>query len=418
MFHDYVSTPNKNNVRNTFFTSQMSRQAHSDDVERQRNEIIVRRSYLPEPNNIVSSRFRSEIAELPAEFNIDGTPMTISVQMLRDNGVNPFGTLAAFFRERIRARAFQAGVDPNSIRGFLSAVNETNGSYHTHDDLIRIYGLTAEHLADVMVLIQESNMEVDITDVVWEFQIFREHRAGEKTRIPAFWKDVKTRVLWNTPDNINCMLYSLTFLRDGMTKRFLNRPQQHINESLRMMGILNWEKMEPLSKLKEVLHLTQFKDKQIIVVNGVSTLRKPVPDHHIFTGHDFFPTYKLDADGNPTNKQTDKDMLYLYYDMEKNHVAGIMYMPTFVRNKFGASAMWCHNCLYYVVSTLTEHDCDGPDERKIKSQQKKDNEAFKKNLKPCKECGEIGEHQCPFLTCQSCSSQFKRSFRFAHSRFR
>lgn len=388
-----------------------------EEVNRQRDEIIERRSYLPERHNYVSSRFRSEVVELPAQFNIDGTPMAISVTMLRDNGVNTFGILAAFLRERIRARAFQAGVvDHSSIRGFLSAVNEDNGSYHTHDDLIQIDGLTAEHLSDVMLMIQESNMEVDITDVVWEFQIFRQRRVGEKTRIPTFWKDVKTRVLWNTPDDINCMVYSLTFLLDGMTKRFLNRPQQHINESLRMMGILNWEKMEPISKLKEVLHLPKFKDKQIIVVNGIRTLRKPVPAHHIFTGHDFFPTFKLDADGNPTNKQTDKNMLYLYYDMEKNHVAGIMHMPQFVKNKYGATT-WCHSCLYYVVSTLIEHDCEnGLDVKKVKSQQKKDNEAFKKNLKPCKECGEIGEHQCPFLTCKSCSSQFKRSFRFTHSR--
>jgi hypothetical protein len=258
-------------------------------------------------------------------------------------------------------------------------------------------------------MIQESNMEVDITDVVWEFQIFREHRVGEKTRIPTFWKNVKTRVLWNTPDDINCMVYSLAFLNDG--RHYSGRPQQHINESLRMMRILNWEKMEPLSKLKEVLHLPKFKDKQIIVINGIRTLRKPVPEHHIFTGHDFFPTYKLDADGNPTSKQTDKNILYLYYDMEKNHVAGITHMPQFVRNKCGTQTMWCHSCLFFVNAQVIQHDCDCLDEKKINSQQKKDNEAFKKNLKPCKECGEIGEHQCPFLTCQSCSSQFKRKYR-------
>ena len=381
-----------------------ARTAHYEEVDRQRNEVLRRRQ------NTVSSVVTrpptsAEIVELPIEFNLDGTPMTISVQMQRDNGHNPFGTIAAFLRDRIRARALAAGVDPSSIRGFLSAYNDDNGSNHTHDDLIFISGLTEEHLADVMYMIQESNMEVDISDIIWEFQIFRERRVGEKTRVPPFWNDIKTRILWNTPDHVNCMAYSLTFLNRGR-KNFTTRPQQHINESLNIMRLLNWGKMEPLSRLKEVVQLPIFKSKQIIVVNGVRCLRKPVPSHHIFTGDDFTPTFLPD-----TNKQSDKDMLYLYYDMEKNHVAGIMHMPQFVRSfKKITSLNWCHKCLYFTYG-YTTHNCDGDDERRILTEQQKEKEAFKKSLIACKQCGEFGEHICPFNTCRYCCSKYKKRLR-------
>lgn len=166
------------------------------------------------------------------------------------------------------------------------------------------------------------------------------------------------------------------------------------------MTRLHWDKNEPLSRLEEVVLLPEFKKCQIIVINGMSKLKKPVMENHIFTGEDFEPVLE-------NGVETDKDRLYLYYDVEKSHVAGIKKMKAFIEKRH-THFRWCHGCMY-MVNSVTTHNCDGPDERKILTDARQAYTERKKERVKCEKCGEFGGHICQYVNCKHCTTTFNKA---------
>jgi hypothetical protein len=72
---------------------------------------------------------------------------------------------------------------------------------------------TMESMLDRLV---NSNEDISPYDIVWSIQLVWPDFVGAKCRIPTWWpnrkKDKNWSRLWNTPDNVNCLAYSLVHL--------------------------------------------------------------------------------------------------------------------------------------------------------------------------------------------------------------
>lgn len=163
------------------------------------------------------------VVELNPQYTDGGRLSTVTVLVERNaNDERIYEVLARIFRARIIERVRLAGLNPNAVRGLLSVENRTNGVAITHENVISITGLTEEHLLDILDQITTSNNDAELLDLVWIFHL--SGTVAGRTRIPKWWPKACYQILWNTPDNINCMIYSLVYMKWNTQKRFTARP--------------------------------------------------------------------------------------------------------------------------------------------------------------------------------------------------
>ena len=321
-----------------------------------------------------------------------GRPTMLAYRTMIVGSDDEEGRMAAFIREDIVREARILQIDPLSLIGYLTIENAENGLTTNVGRYVNYTQITRGKIEGLMIRVGESNNVPDFEDLIFRFHILVNPVAGGKVAKPKWWPKLCLPILWETPDDLNCMIFSLVYLMWNTKKNFKARPKRAEKISKEIMEKLEWQKIEPVSKLENVVKLDDFKKCKIVLIDGITNLNKPVQEHYIWTGED----YQLDLyKGTPS----DKNLLYLYYDMEKQHVAGIKKMKAFIDRKHPMN-FWCHKCLY-AIQANRRHNCDESDSRRD----------LKTRTKTCKYCNEIVHddkkidkhlhHNCPFQ-CKSC----------------
>lgn len=93
--------------------------------------------------------------------------------------------------------------------------------------------------------------------------------------------------------------------------------------------------------------------------------------------------------------------LYLYHDVQNNHVVGSIFIPKLCERTFNEAWKWCFNCHYCYNSKHVTHDCND------------ENRADKIKTTVCKKCNAshiVGQHgNCPLIKCKTCEGHYARN---------
>jgi len=353
----------------------------------------------------VVDRRPNEIDVVDVERDELGRLTMVAVKMVESNGTDPFGAIA----ERLKGEIGANTQNLNQLQIILRMYVDAGPGSAQSEDVLRVNEINGEKIEELMKNISQSGEEAVLYDMVFVADIIRNgFSAAGKTTKPSWWPRTCLPILWNTPDHLNCMLFSLVYLKWGVLKRYSAFPGRAVKKCFEMQMMIEWGIKEPITRLAEIIKMDEFKTNQIIVVVGMSNLKKPIPQCYVFQGEDFEPVLKKcirkDEKGNDREfeEETEKHKLYLYYDVEKEHIAGINHMVKLVDSKHH-NYTWCHKCLY-ATEQGKRHYCDGRDEKRIISEAKKQE---KKMTQQCQKCGVFGDHRCPFKSCQQCSAKYK-----------
>ena len=369
------------------------------------------------PRAVQLQRLRSnEFVEEPIDRTPDGRPLTVSVRVLRvRNEEILMGDLVRFLKQQLRTHLTQQGVIQwEMVEGWLGVQNRDTGASHLHENRMRISGITVEHLTNVMEMLQESNQELDLETLVVSFQIYLEIVASGRTVKPSWWPKLsktmsKWNILWDTPDDVNCIAYSLQYLMQrskrgkAATKYFREDDKQGkrkeaairsgIRDSKALMKELGWGKIVDLERISDFIKI--YSEFEVVVLTEAGLKSSPLK---VFTGEDF---KIVDEENDVRNMKR----LYLFYECLKAHMVGVPAVTSIVNGFFGKRTdsgkyKWCVQC-HYAIHEDYVHNHDSEDE---KLERKK-----YASSKPCHKCNVVGEHNCPLVQCISCMAIYGKN---------
>jgi len=285
-----------------------------------------------------------------------------------------------------------------SVRGKLIANNEINGSTTGFtagfSDLEEI---NSDALADIFLQIQQSNLDILITDIEWSFLISPNSIvAGGAQRIkpPSWAPAVKLRNTW-LGWGVNCAAYALNYLMNYVKRDYSRSLARATEDAQLLQQKLGWGEFIAIADIKDFVDL--YDDYRVTVIHPSILQTSPT---WIFTGKRWTADFTI-------NRRCPEKALYLVYDIEQRHFAATKSPAELInRYKHTKAYSWCYSCDvgYY---TVTGHVC--PDQPRAKK--------FVK-MPPCVKCGVLpifGKlHSCPLITCRMCSGIYKKEDGFNH----
>ena len=308
-----------------------------------------------------------------------------------------FNFLAAYLREAVQTDVHRTG----NIRGFISVQSEDSGAYHMYDIPINLGVVTGEVMQNMLVNIQDSNQDVLLNELIWTFEvILGPMMAGGKARMPSWWKDrTKWKALWNVPEDVNCLAMSLCYSIRGLDikgKTYDQRPEQGLKAAKELMKEMKWNKMVTLDAINDFVENPKYDHYEVIVMTTETFLK--ANQDLIFKGKRFHPKIQI-IDG--VREETKANRLYLFYDMNQQHMVALRNVQQTYLNMKGSKIAWCHQCHVGWNFLLRTHDHE-------KGMTKK---KAKQKVKECRKCGvwdQAGLHKCPLVTCQNCKNIYAK----------
>lgn len=313
------------------------------------------------------------VEELPLE---DETrrPTYITVRAVRiDDHDTIIRDLRNFLVQRTyqRIRQFYPNTptrELNRIRGFLMVTNNENGSVRVSNDDeedSRIAAISVERMDNLILKLGRSAEEVNVLNLEWQFQIIWPNVVGAKVKPPTWFssrkKDPWIR-LWETPDDLSCLAYTLIHLMANQPKNFFRAGSEQglrlaRNHTLALMEKMQWTKyVNLLSECKKFVEHDDYNHLNLVII--AENQFKSYP-YKIFTGEKYEP--KVDANGVYLK---DDKIIYLFQDSQSFHVAGTKTIQVLVKNFLGQQYVWCYKC-HTATNVRTEtHVCDGENSRK------------------------------------------------------
>lgn len=259
-------------------------------------------------------------------------------------------------------------------------------------------------MEDLLELLGGSDEQLDQVRLEWTFQIVWPEDVtalvGARVRPPSGYfvarNDPWLR-LWNTPDELSCLAYSLVHLKATDRNNLFDTTRRNGLElarrrTLDMMRRMEWDKYVNIYEgcAKFVMEYDQY---EVVVLTAMSLKTRA---QRVYTGSRFVP--KLNGDGKYVKCPK---RLYLFHDIQNNHVAGNITIPSLCERLCGDHWQWCFKCHYCYNRQHVSHNCDGED---VADKERK--------TKICPKCNEtmiVGQHgNCPMVKCRTCEGHYKK----------
>ena len=275
------------------------------------------------------------------------------------------GAVLAGFRE-----AFQRYNIPLNSRGLLSVQDNRTFTEHALPDPLPFNQAIPAMFQQILDDVMQSNETVNMADLDWKFTLVQERRGGAPEVVkPKIFKGKMSDLYERTwkSHNVNCAAFAIcSQLYTVMTYA------ERIDKTRSLCFEMRWGEdcnFHELSKFVE-----KYSEYRLTVQNYA--LRK----------------FLLDVRGDD---YTDPEKhLKLYYDDEQRHFG--CYSVKSLKH----SETECQDCGKFQKRSRFEGcSCSGPLVRKPRAPPKP---------KPCDNCGELGKHTCPKVTCKSCSHKHPR----------
>lgn len=286
----------------------------------------------------------------------------------------------------------------NTVRGKLVANNEVNGTMTGFTaGFSNLDEITAEVLADIFLQIQQSNVDILITDIEWSFLISPNSitvGGAQRVKPPVWAPAVKFRNTW-LGWGVNCAAYALNYLMYSVKKDYNHNLNRAIEDAKTLQDELGWDEFISIRQIQDFVDV--YEEYRVTIVHPSVLQTSPT---WIFIGK------KWDADF--TVRGCPEKTLYLVYDIDQRHFAATK-SPAELINKYKdcKNYSWCYSC-DIGFDSRTGHTC--PDQPPAAKKMRR--------MPPCTKCGVLpvpGKlHSCPLVTCKMCSSIYKREEGFNH----
>jgi len=337
-------------------------------------------------------------------FGTTQLPHIITVRPLFIGGRNAsfdrvVGTIAGTIRDSVvRAVGLYTGWGRDRVlretSGRLLASNERDGAVYGYTRTFQSLGyIDQEAIQDVFQSIQQSNAEINLTDLVWEFHIAPMSitvGGAPRIKVPHWAQHTRNYgYTWQGFDGVNCAALALCALMYGSQKKYSQYMNRALEDALALQQELGWEDTVSLARLGE------FVDKY--PAYRLSAFL-PHCSHTPFT-------WSGAAFEFPEEGQSLEKVLYLAYDPDQKHF-GATQSPLMILRKMKNrhNLKWCHKCVIG-YNTMVGHTCaDGSHVDK----------KARVITAPCIKCNIVGEHSCTSVTCRFCSTIYKKEEGFDH----
>jgi DNA polymerase type B, organellar and viral len=348
---------------------------------------------------------RNHITELPVETDHLGRPISVTVRADRiGNPETILEDLRRFLAQRVVQRV--VGYNPDRrIRGLLVVTNtETGASRVAVDGELEnefrgqagFGGLNIQTMHALQEKLGRSSEEIDQLNLEWTFQIIWPEVVGAKTKPPnglLYGKKDPWKRLWDTPEDLSCLAYSLVHLMSDYRHLFDIKTRDGLGaarkKTLALMMKMGWGKNVSLYEGCEQF-VKEYGAYEVVVVTMMSLKTKAT---RVYTGENFVP--KVGKDGEYL---ADKKRLYLFHDIQNNHVAGTPSVNALCRRVHSSSWKWCFKCHYCYNNGWVTHICDGEDEVTER--------IINKVCPKCNETYIVGDHNCPLVRCATCTGDY------------
>ncbi len=330
-----------------------------------------------------------------------GHPMIITIrptyQIARGQEIDQAAgilVLAAFTRSSIATVVHQYngwGEDRigRSVRGYLSASNLINGNTVTFSAVTTFVNtITADYMANIMAVLQQSNETLLLSDVEWRFNLNHASiiagASSFKIKIPSWAPANKFVKTWNDYQGVSCAAFALVYLMKSVERDYKHYPDRAIDDAKDLMELMSWEESTSISDLSRFVN--HFPDYRLTVITPYSIGSNAMS----WEGDDF------------VFDRENVKYLYLVLDQKQGefgHFAATKSPEQILRkSRNSGSVNFCHRC---VVSYLADtHACEDHVRKKRKVSDK-----------PCpKGCGRVGiGHDCPLIKCKTCPSIYTKN---------
>jgi len=309
--------------------------------------------------------------------------------------------------------ASEAGADPRRVRnygGWLEVENIRRNQLTKHTRQVSLSEIDIRDMESMQERLVNSNEDVGPQDLLWTFNLVWPDYVGAKCRKPTWWpnklkNDKMWSRLWSTPENVNCLAFSLVHLMYWRSMKLFDFHKDGLRratkKSLDLMEEMEWGVEVDLQKGLE--KFVEVYSKYQVVVLAQHTL-KTAP-YRVFTGEDYTPN--VDENGEVLKSTPCLLYVYMHIGVREKHVVGLNKVVPLVKKQFGISIKdtnykWCYECHYLYHASDVIHVHLGEDREKEKEPQEK----------VCPKCNEdyiVGQHSnCPFTTCYICSGHYKK----------
>lgn len=186
------------------------------------------------------------------------------------------------------------------VRGILTVTNHGTGTTRaaTQEAISRNFrDIRIQDMEDLEALLSVSDERLDQLNLEWTFQIIWPEGlgtlVGAKVRPPSGYFESKNDPwmrLWNTPDDLSCLAYSLVHLMDSNRKHLFDTKTRDGLETarrktLRLMEEMEWNKYVNIYE-GCAQFVTEYDEYQLVVLTALSLKTKA---QKVFTGSRFVP---------------------------------------------------------------------------------------------------------------------------------
>lgn len=132
-----------------------------------------------------------------------------------------------------------------AISGYLSASNYVNGTLKVYKKKINSVSELRDGriFEEVIEDIQESNLDVTITDLEWTFSIDPASLlvgSGGKVVRPSWAPKIKFARTWEEHEGVACAAYALVYLTKAEERNYRHCPDRALDDAKELMKEMNW----------------------------------------------------------------------------------------------------------------------------------------------------------------------------------
>jgi len=303
---------------------------------------------------------------------------------IRDSVIRAVGTYTSWGRDRIL----------QETSGRLLASNERDGAVYGYTRTFQSLDyIDQEAIQQVFEGIQQSNAEINLTDLVWEFHISPTSIAAggsSRVKVPSWANHTRNYgYTWKGYDGVNCATLALCALMYGTQKKYAQYMDRALEDAELLKVEMGWDDDVSLAKLGEFVEKYPTYRLTAFLPHCVTT-------PFTWTG----AAFEYPAEGESLEK-----ILYLVYDADQQHFAATQ-SPVMILRKVRNSTnwRWCHPCATGYLFSVGHQCVEGQSVPKKK----------RKITAPCPKCNIVGDHSCTSVTCKFCSTIYKKEEGFDH----
>lgn len=366
----------------------------------------MRRVRSPErARRIVRSRVETALPRYRSSRSVvHGSLHIVTVRPITTGGENADPMLTRALIARTLRYQIVQGLRASGRRGReLALLRETRGqliarsmegpdrSSANENGTMRASDITQELIERMFESITQSDEEIELYQIQWDFIIAPEARGGSQTVTkPGWWKgsDLGWKSYSDDQGSICCAAIALTLVMDGVersTREYAKKPDRLIKDARELQTKLGWGETITVSEMKEFL--TLYPKYRLTILMSEKCSRP-----HTYDGKEFVP-----ATENLIGKQPNQYYLYIYFDLIQKHYVPVRHPQQFYVNRYNDNKIkFCHGCPKWFYDNR-KHQCEQVEWK-----------AYKPILQ-CKKCGISDCKRCRFLDCANCGVRFERN---------